>query len=114
MRAPNRPSRRAARDLSIPRYVRTISVVRSVSLAQQQGHFVFSAVQVRPFPPTSSTGPSYELGHTRKRAVIVVSGGLENKQTGRMFKTALEVAVANDKIARRHSGLAERLAGDIA
>jgi hypothetical protein len=26
MRAPNRPSRRAARDLSIPRYVRTISV----------------------------------------------------------------------------------------
>jgi len=24
------------------------------------------------------------------------------------------VAVANDKIARRHSGLAERLAGDIA
>ena len=43
MRAPNRPSRRAARDLSIPRYVRTISVVRSVSLAQQQGHFVFSA-----------------------------------------------------------------------
>jgi len=44
----------------------------------------------------------------------VVSGGLENKQTGRMFKTALEVAVANDKIARRHSGLAERLAGDIA
>jgi hypothetical protein len=41
--------------------------------------------------------------------VLIVSGGLENKQTGRIFKTALEVAVANDKIARRYSGLAERL-----
>jgi exodeoxyribonuclease V alpha subunit len=45
----------------------------------------------------------------RKRAVIVVSGGLEDKQTGRIVKSALEVAVANDKIARRYSGLAERL-----
>jgi exodeoxyribonuclease V alpha subunit len=51
------------------------------------------------------------LTRARKRAVIVVSGGLENKQTGRIYKTALEVAVANDKIARRYSGLAERLAG---
>ena len=51
------------------------------------------------------------LTRARKRAVIVVSGGLENKETGRIYKTALEVAVANDKIARRYSGLAERLAG---
>src|SRR5579859_3285355 len=49
------------------------------------------------------------LTRARKRAVIVVSGGLENRQTGRLYKTALEVAVANDKIARRYSGLAERL-----
>jgi hypothetical protein len=41
--------------------------------------------------------------------VLIVSGGLENKQTGRIYKTALEVAVANDKIAWRYSGLAERL-----
>ena len=45
----------------------------------------------------------------RRRAVIVFSGGLQNKQTGVLFKTALEVAVANDRIARRYSGLAERL-----
>ena len=45
----------------------------------------------------------------RRRAVIVVSGGLEDKHTGRIVKSALEVAVANDKIARRYSGLAERL-----
>jgi len=51
---------------------------------------------------------------SQEAAVIVVSGGLENKQTGRIYKTALEVAVANDKIARRFSGLAERLAGVIA
>src|SRR6266568_5112448 len=50
------------------------------------------------------------LTRARKRAVIVVSGGLANKQTGRIYKTALEVAVTNDKIARRYSGLAERLA----
>jgi exodeoxyribonuclease V alpha subunit len=49
------------------------------------------------------------LTRARKRAVIVVSGGLEDRHTGRMYKTALEVAVANDKIARRFSGLAERL-----
>ena len=49
------------------------------------------------------------LTRARQRAVIIVSGGLENKQTGRIFKTALEVAVANDRIARRYSGLAERL-----
>ena len=50
------------------------------------------------------------LTRARERAVIIVSGGLENKQTGRIYKTALEVAVANDRIARRYSGLAERLA----
>src|SRR6266540_372016 len=49
------------------------------------------------------------LTRARKRPVLIVSGGLENKQTGRIFKSALEVAVANDKIARRYSGLAERL-----
>ncbi|HEX6511005.1 MAG TPA: AAA family ATPase, partial [Chloroflexota bacterium] len=49
------------------------------------------------------------LTRARKRAVLIVSGGLENKQTGQIFKTALEVAVANDKIALRYSGLAERL-----
>jgi len=54
------------------------------------------------------------LTRARRRAVIIVSGGLENKQTSRIYKTALEVAVANDKIARRYSGLAERMAGDIA
>jgi exodeoxyribonuclease V alpha subunit len=50
------------------------------------------------------------ITRARKRAVIVVSGGLENKTTGRMYRTALEVAVANDRIARRYTGLAERLA----
>jgi exodeoxyribonuclease V alpha subunit len=54
------------------------------------------------------------LTRARKRAGIVGSGGLENKQTGRIHKTALEVAVANDKIARRYSGLAERPTGAIA
>jgi exodeoxyribonuclease V alpha subunit len=49
------------------------------------------------------------LTRARKRAVLIVSGGLENKQTGRIYKTALEVAVANDKVAHRYSGLAERL-----
>jgi len=49
------------------------------------------------------------LTRARQRAVIVFSGGLHNKQTGAIFKTALEVAVANDRIARRYSGLAERL-----
>jgi hypothetical protein len=43
----------------------------------------------------------------------VLRGGLENKPRGRIYKTALEVALANDKIARRYSGLAERLAGVI-
>jgi exodeoxyribonuclease V alpha subunit len=50
------------------------------------------------------------LSRARQRAVIIVSGGLQNKQTGHVFKTALEVAVGNDRITRRYSGLAERLA----
>jgi exodeoxyribonuclease V alpha subunit len=50
------------------------------------------------------------LTRARKRAVLIVSGGLVNRQTGRIYKTALEVAVANDEIAHRYSGLAERLA----
>ena len=54
------------------------------------------------------------LTRARRRAVIIVSGGLENKQTGQIYKTALEVAVANDRIARRGSALAERLANAIA
>ena len=49
------------------------------------------------------------LTRARKRVVLIVSGGLENKQTGHIFKTALEVAVGNDKVAHRYSGLAERL-----
>jgi hypothetical protein len=43
-----------------------------------------------------------------------VSGGLTNRQTGEMYRTALAVAVANDKIVRRYSALAERLADAIA
>ena len=49
------------------------------------------------------------LTRARRRAAIIVSGGLENKATGRIFKTALEVAVANDRVADRHSALSERL-----
>jgi ATP-dependent exoDNAse (exonuclease V) alpha subunit len=49
------------------------------------------------------------LTRARRRAVIVVSGGLEHKPTRRIFKTALEVAVANNRIAGRYSGLAGRL-----
>ncbi len=50
------------------------------------------------------------LTRARRRAVIVVSGGLANRQTGAIYRSALAVAVANDRIARRYSGLAERLA----
>jgi hypothetical protein len=46
--------------------------------------------------------------------VLVVSGGLTNKQTGMLYRTALEVAVANDRIARWYSALAERLEHAIA
>jgi exodeoxyribonuclease V alpha subunit len=49
------------------------------------------------------------LTRARKRAVLVVSGGLENRMTGEISRSALEVAVANNKIARRYSRLAERL-----
>ena len=49
------------------------------------------------------------LTRARKRAVIVWSSGLANKQTGQIYRTALQVAVANNRIARRYSGLAERL-----
>ena len=49
------------------------------------------------------------LTRARRRAVIITSGGLENKQTGRIVRTALEVAVGNDRITRRYSGLVERL-----
>jgi ATP-dependent exoDNAse (exonuclease V) alpha subunit len=49
------------------------------------------------------------LTRARQRAVIVVSGGLANKQTGAIYRSALAVAVANDRIARRYSGLSERL-----
>jgi len=54
------------------------------------------------------------LTRARRRAVIIVSGGLENRQTRRIYETALEVAVGNDRIARRYSGLAERLTSAIA
>jgi ATP-dependent exoDNAse (exonuclease V) alpha subunit len=36
------------------------------------------------------------LTRARKRAVIVYSGGLENNQTGQVYRTALRVAVADD------------------
>ena len=35
------------------------------------------------------------LTRARQRAVLIVSGGLENKQTGRIFKTALELVERN-------------------
>jgi hypothetical protein len=41
--------------------------------------------------------------------VVVVSGGLENRVSSEPSRSALELAVANTKIARRYSGLAERL-----
>jgi exodeoxyribonuclease V alpha subunit len=49
------------------------------------------------------------LTRARRRAVLIVSGGLEHKPSGRILKTALEVAVANNRIAQRYSGLAQRL-----
>jgi exodeoxyribonuclease V alpha subunit len=51
------------------------------------------------------------LTRARRRAVLIVSGGLEHKPSGRILKTALEVAVANNRIAQRYSGLAQRLQG---
>jgi exodeoxyribonuclease V alpha subunit len=53
------------------------------------------------------------LTRARRRAVIIVSGGLANKQTGAIYRSALTVAVGNDRIARRYSGLAERLSAAI-
>jgi exodeoxyribonuclease V alpha subunit len=53
------------------------------------------------------------LTRAKQRAVIVVSGGLANRQTGAVYRSALAVAVANDRIARRYSGLAERLVSAI-
>jgi ATP-dependent exoDNAse (exonuclease V) alpha subunit len=44
------------------------------------------------------------LTRARRRAVIIVNGGLENKQSGRIYKTALEVAVGNDRIAAATAG----------
>ncbi len=49
------------------------------------------------------------LTRARRRAVLIVSGGLEHKPSGRIIKTALELAVANNRIAQRYSGLADRL-----
>jgi exodeoxyribonuclease V alpha subunit len=49
------------------------------------------------------------LTRARRRAVLILSGGLEHRPSGRIVKTALEVAVANNRIAQRYSGLAERL-----
>ena len=53
------------------------------------------------------------LTRAKRRAVIVVSGGLANRQTGAIYRSALAVAVGNDRIARRYSGLAERLVSAI-
>jgi hypothetical protein len=49
------------------------------------------------------------LARAKQRAVIVVNGGLANRQTGAIYRCALMVAVANDRIARRCGGLAEQL-----
>jgi exodeoxyribonuclease V alpha subunit len=49
------------------------------------------------------------LIRARQRAVVIVSGGLEHKPSGRIVKTALEVAVVNKRIAQRYCGLADRL-----
>jgi exodeoxyribonuclease V alpha subunit len=49
---------------------------------------------------------SRQRGHHHQRRT--------GEQTGRIFKTVLEVAVGNDRIARRYSGLAERLTSSIA
>jgi exodeoxyribonuclease V alpha subunit len=53
------------------------------------------------------------LTRARRRAVIIVSGGFANRQTGAIHRSALAVAVANDRIARRYSGLEERLVSAI-
>jgi exodeoxyribonuclease V alpha subunit len=53
------------------------------------------------------------LTRARRRAVLIVSAGLEHKLSGRILKTALEVAVANNRIAQRYSGLAERLQKEV-
>ena len=58
-------------------------------------------------PHTLLTVIKRQGGFTDRR--VSARGGLENKQTGRIVKTALEVAVGNDRITRRYSGLAERL-----
>jgi hypothetical protein len=42
---------------------------------------------------------------------VIVSGDLEHKPSGRIVKTSLEVAVANNRIAPRYSGLAQCLQG---
>jgi ATP-dependent exoDNAse (exonuclease V) alpha subunit len=47
------------------------------------------------------------LTRARQRAVLIVSGGLEHKPSGRIFNSASEVAVGNDRIARRYSGVAD-------
>src|SRR5262249_35254221 len=49
------------------------------------------------------------LTRAKRRAVIVVSGRLANRQSGAIYRSTLAVAVGNDRIARRYSGLTERL-----
>jgi exodeoxyribonuclease V alpha subunit len=53
------------------------------------------------------------LTRAKQPAVIVVNGRLSNRQTGAIYRSALVVAVANDRIARRCSGLAEQLVSAI-
>jgi hypothetical protein len=45
--------------------------------------------------------------------VIVMSGGLTNKHAGETYRSALALAMANDKIARRYSALPVCLANVI-
>ena len=54
--------------------------------------------QPEPLRDAAATQPAVHRCYpsSRTRAVVIVSGGLQNKQTGRIYKTAMEVAVAND------------------
>jgi exodeoxyribonuclease V alpha subunit len=64
--------------------------------------------------PMLQWNPVYTaLTRAKQRAVIVVRGGLANPQTGAIYRSALAVAVANDRIARRYSGRAEQLVSAI-
>ena len=66
--------------------------------AQGSGGTRGGGCQPEPLRDAAATQPAVHrcLPELAERAVVIVSGGLENKQTGRIYKTAMEVAVAND------------------